>query len=509
MAMGDTYFVSLLLAAGVCGAFAMYGAALWHQTRNRQFADLFALSVLEAVYCGVTYRYLRETSSEAALPIGQSICAFTPYITYFFGSLVLSFTSSMPAWLRRFQRVNFALTSAFALSVVLDMRYGLGLTILPRLETDLASAHRHRLLLTALGQSYLGFVSVAFTLFSVLLFRAYRTKPDLLPMVIGCVIYFVATIVDFGILTKLRDGYFVQHFGFFALVVSAWRVLAGRFERSVQVLEGAVARLAEERRQLLFAAPTPRRQSLEGLGALAAAIAHEVNNPVQGIINYATVLRRKVVDRPSELDLVDKIERESERVTRVMHSLLYFGRAQREAPSEESVAQLVQSVVTLTETAILREGIAFSVRCAADLPRLPCRPQQLQHVLFQLVTNARDAVHARSPQRADPKAIEIRAERIERAGEPWLRIAVHDSGDGVDPNLVDRIFDPFFTTKSADGGTGLGLSVSAGIVEAHGGALRLLNQVGLGAVFMAELPCTPARLDARGGAAGDGLSRMG
>jgi signal transduction histidine kinase len=487
--MGSSYFVSLLLVAGMCIGFAMYGGALYHQTRNRQFADLLALALLEAAYCGVTYLYLGEENSARALPLGQAICAFTPYITFFFGRLVLSLLAEVPRPLVRFQRANLILTTAFAVSVVLDMSFGWSLSILPTLETDLASAHRHRLALTAFGEGYLGFVSCSFTLFAVLLFRRYRTTPDLLPLVIGCIVYFTATILDFGILTKLRDGYFVQHFGFFAVVGSAWRVLAGRFERSVQVLEGAVARLAEERARLLVSSPTPRRAQLEALGTLAAAVAHEVNNPVQGIVSYATVLRRRLVTQPAELALIDKIEHESERVARVMHNLLYFGRSQREQPSAEAPEQLVQTVFTLTETAVARDGIRYTASCAPGLPRVPCRPQQLQHVLLHLVDNARDAVNQRTSARTDPRRIELRAECFERTGEPWLRFVVEDSGDGVDPNLVERLFEPFFTTKGDKGGTGLGLSVSAGIAEAHGGSVRLVNRAGQGASFLLELPC--------------------
>jgi signal transduction histidine kinase len=108
---------------------------------------------------------------------------------------------------------------------------------------------------------------------------------------------------------------------------------------------------------------------------------------------------------------------------------------------------------------------------------------------MNLVTNARDALCMRWPGDHDDKRIELRVELFE--GEDrraWVRISVCDRGGGVPPAVVDRIFDPFFTTKGRDQGTGLGLAVSHGIVNEHGGELRLDNRFGVGACFHIELP---------------------
>jgi signal transduction histidine kinase len=486
--MGDVFFTSLVLSAGLCAAFALHAWMLWAQTHNRQYLYLFGLASLEGAYCAVAHIYLGEVDSVRALPWGQAICAFTPFITFLFGQLVCSLAPRSRPWLATFQRINFWLTTAFALAATLDLCFGVELALHATLQTDLASAHRHRLGFTGFGLAYLSFVSASFTLFSILLVRAYRERHDLLPMVVGIVVYFACTVLDFGILVDLRDGYFVQHFGFFALVVVSWRVLAGRFERSLQELQSAVSRLKEERNQLITSAPMLQRQKLEGLGTLAAAIAHEINNPMQGILNYSALLRRSAASDGRDSSILDKLDREAERVARIVRSLLNFGRAYPEQPVNADLQELVQTVRTLTESGILRDGIDFQLEVAADLPQVKCNPQQLQQVLLNLITNARDAVNHRATPRSEEKRIVLEVQAFRRSGELWVRLSVSDTGDGVDPNLAERIFDPFFTTKSGAGGTGLGLSVSQGIMHAHGGELRLVAGHGAGAQFVAELP---------------------
>jgi signal transduction histidine kinase len=486
--MGDVFFTSLVLAAGVCAAFALHAWMLWAQTHNRQYLYLFGLAALEGAYCGVAHIYLGETSGVRALPWGQAICAFTPFITFLFGQLVCSLAPRTPLWLTAFQRVNFWLTTAFALAATLDLCFGLELALRATLQTDLASAHRHRLGFTVFGMLYLGFVSAAFSLFSLLLVRAYQLRRDLLPLVLGIVVYFVCTVLDFGILVDLRDGHFVQHFGFFALVVSAWRVLARRFERSLTELQTAVSRLEAERRQLITSAPMLQRQKLEGLGTLAAAIAHEINNPMQGILNYSALLRRAASKEGRDASVLDKLDSEAERVARIVRSLLNFGRTYPEKPVKADLRELVQTVRTLTESAILRDGIDFRFELAPELPEVHCHPHQLQQVLLNLITNARDAVNHRASLRAEEKRIVVEVHEMRRGGLPWVRLSVSDTGDGVDPNLAERVFDPFFTTKTDVGGTGLGLSVSLGIMLAHGGELRLVAERSSGAQFVAELP---------------------
>jgi signal transduction histidine kinase len=486
--MSDAYFTSLLLIAGTCLGFALHAATLASQTRNRQYLQLFLLSLLEAAYCGIAYRYFSLNDSAEARPWGQSICLFTPYITYCFGQLALGLAVA-PAWLSRFQRLNLALTSAFVAAVLGDMLFETRWVFQPGLRTDLSTAHRHRLLFTHWGNLYLTFVSVAFTTFAMVLHRGYRARRDLLPMLLGCVAYFAATILDFGILTDLRDGYFIQHFGFFALVLGSWRVLARRFERSLDELRQAVARLEEQRTRLLLSAPMLHRQRLDGLGTLAAAIAHEISSPIQGIISYAGMLKRSVRDDDLASSFATKIDQEGERVANIVRGLLRFGRADESELTSADIGEIVRSTLALTQNAVKHDGIALRVSLPEGLPSLRCRPYQVQQVLINLINNARDAINTRGPQRTDDKQIQIVAAQEQRTSGAWIVLSIHDSGDGVDRSVADRIFDPFFTTKGDSGGTGLGLAISQGIVEAHGGRLTLASSHLRGTTFVIELPC--------------------
>ena len=136
---------------------------------------------------------------------------------------------------------------------------------------------------------------------------------------------------------------------------------------------------------------------------------------------------------------------------------------------------------------------SIEVEIEEELPELVCRTQQLQQILMNLITNARDALNRRRPERNDAKTIRVRVQKLlSRAG--WVRFEVADNGDGFDIAIADRLFDPFFTTKPVGEGTGLGLSISDGIARAHGGTMSC-ERHGAWTSFRVELPCTPPDLD--------------
>jgi len=135
-----------------------------------------------------------------------------------------------------------------------------------------------------------------------------------------------------------------------------------------------------------------------------------------------------------------------------------------------------------------KDQISLQVEVPEDLPELGCRRQQIQQVIMNLVTNARDALNSRWPGYHADKLVSIRAATFERDASPWIRLSVEDRGGGVPLEVLPQIFDPFFTTKGRDRGTGLGLALSHGIVTEHGGKLIIDNQPGVGACFSIELP---------------------
>ncbi|MGH7271206.1 MAG: histidine kinase dimerization/phospho-acceptor domain-containing protein, partial [Polyangiaceae bacterium] len=325
--MTDVYFASLLVSGGVCLGFALHSWTLLRRSSGRSHRLLLVLSLLEAAYCMTAYAYFRELDPARALHLVQAICIFTPSITYFFGELVMELTAhsdERPRWFCIYQRVNLALIVAFSLLVAFDGWSGAHL-VTGLVATDLASRHRHRLTFPPLGEAWLMWVSVSFVLFSVLLYRGYRVRRHLLPIVLGCAVYFASTISDFGVLTNLYDAYFVQHFGFFALVTGCWWVLAGRYEASLGELREVVSGLEEQRRRLLISAPVVHQHKLDGIGALAAGVAHEINNPVQGIMNYTELLKKRVEDEVA-LWFVREILGECLKVSGIVRALLALSR---------------------------------------------------------------------------------------------------------------------------------------------------------------------------------------
>ncbi|MCA9439088.1 MAG: hybrid sensor histidine kinase/response regulator, partial [Candidatus Omnitrophica bacterium] len=155
-----------------------------------------------------------------------------------------------------------------------------------------------------------------------------------------------------------------------------------------------------------------------------------------------------------------------------------------------AVAALIEGTSSLIHSVLRKDQIELRLALAPALPAVRCRSQQIQQVIMNLVTNARDALNARYPGYHPDKRIEIGAALVtgEADGSERVRIWVADRGGGIPEAVVARIFDPFFTTKGRDQGTGLGLAVSHGIVSDHGGELRLDNRPGEGACFSLDLP---------------------
>jgi signal transduction histidine kinase len=487
----EKYLVSFLVVGGACIGFAIHALSLAMQTRHARYVHLMLLALLEAAYCFVAWRYFTHTESSRALPWGQAFCVFSPWITCVFGELTMELSDRRPRWLQLLQRANYILTAAFSAGVLTDMLLGTSLTMRAEIITDLASLHRHRFVFTGAGMAYLTWVSVAFVSFGVTLAMGYRTRRDLLPMVLGAIVYFGATISDFGICVGFFDAPFTQHLGFFALVVGSWRVISNRFEEALTVLRRAVDRLEEQRNALLMAAPLLHKQKLDSVGTLAAGVAHEINNPIQGIMNYALLIKREAAGDPTVSRFADEIAGESQRIADIVQNLLRFA---REDGPDGAVAvavripEILQGPLALIRSSLHQRGITLELRVADGLPEVTCRPAQLQQVVMNLVTNARDALLSRAPTRTDELRITIEASELTRNGETWWSVAVADTGDGFDPSLSERIFDPFFTSKGSEG-TGLGLSVSHGIVLAHGGQITCETDPGRGARFSMTIPC--------------------
>ncbi|MBW2263868.1 MAG: PAS domain S-box protein, partial [Deltaproteobacteria bacterium] len=245
-------------------------------------------------------------------------------------------------------------------------------------------------------------------------------------------------------------------------------------------------RRAEEERLNLHA-QLQQSQKLEAIGTLAGGVAHEINNPVNITMNFARLIKNRCEEGSQIEEFAQEIIDEGERMSSIVKKLLSFARQEKERHSSARIVDIVNSTVALMKMVMRKDQIALEVDVPEDLPEILCRSQQIQQVLMNLLTNARDALNDRYPSADPEKVIRISARLMDRDGEPWVRTTVEDRGIGIKPGALEKVFDPFFTTKSRDQGTGLGLSVSYGIVKEHRGDLWVESEPGACTRFHMDL----------------------
>ena len=231
-----------------------------------------------------------------------------------------------------------------------------------------------------------------------------------------------------------------------------------------------------------------QQQKLEAIGTLAGGVAHEINNPINGIINYAQLILDSNAENESISEYAGEIIHESERISEIVKNLLQFSRIEKQSHSYASVYDIINQTVSLIRTIIKKDQIDLVIALQENLPDIKCRSQQIQQVLMNLLTNARDASNEKFPQTHPDKAILLTCGQFQKEGRKWIRIKVEDHGKGIPKAIQDKIFEPFFSTKTKDKGTGLGLSISFGIVQDHHGRLYMQTREGHYTRFILELP---------------------
>jgi two-component system NtrC family sensor kinase len=262
------------------------------------------------------------------------------------------------------------------------------------------------------------------------------------------------------------------------------RTALGEINQFTQNLESKV----EERTQQLKAAQKKLVQTdrLASLGQLSASVAHEINNPVSGVLNLSMLLQRMLKEdgvpreRLEEFrKYLSQIVNETGRVGRIVSDLLAFSRRSKPQRAPADLNRIVRSTLSLVQHKMKLSNVQVESRLADDLPQAACDPSQIQQVVLNLLLNAAEATHGRSERR-----VEISTE----TGPGEVRLIVSDNGEGIPQENLTKIFDPFFTTKSEGKGVGLGLAVSYGIIQAHGGDIEVKSQTGEGAAFIVSLP---------------------
>ncbi len=221
-------------------------------------------------------------------------------------------------------------------------------------------------------------------------------------------------------------------------------------------------------------------EKLAAIGRLAAGVAHEINNPLTGVLTFAHLLKEKPHMTEEDHEDLDLLVKETTRVRDIVRSLLEFSRESASDRRDLDLNDLVRSTIRLLESQKLYRRIQFEVELEAAPVLLVGDAGQLKQVLLNLLLNACEAM-------PEGGALTV-STAIEHEG---VRLEVADTGCGIPAEHLDAIFDPFFTTKPVGSGTGLGLSVSYGIVQQHGGTIRADSAPGRGTRFVVRLPRNP------------------
>ena len=238
-----------------------------------------------------------------------------------------------------------------------------------------------------------------------------------------------------------------------------------------------------------------RAAQLAAIGELASGVAHEINNPINGIINYAQIILDDPLD-PDNTDNLYNIISEGKRIAGIVSNLLAFARHRGEELAPSRIETIIANSLHLVAHLLKKDGIVCTVRISKPLPSLLCNEQQLQQVFLNLISNARYALNSRYPQPCPDKQLVIGGEVSEQEGRKFICLTFTDYGVGIAPEIQERIFDPFFSTKPKGEGTGLGLSISHGLVRDHGGFIRVRSKVGGWTQFQIDLPVNSDRREA-------------
>ena len=228
---------------------------------------------------------------------------------------------------------------------------------------------------------------------------------------------------------------------------------------------------------------------LASLGELAAGIAHEINNPIMGIINYGQILINECSTESMENDIGKRIVKEGERIGRIVKTLLSYARDdERERRTAAHLSTILEESIILTQAQIRKEGIELKIKLLDDLPEVDVNPQQIQQGFINIISNARYALNEKYPERHKDKLLEIAGEKVIISDRPYVRIVFHDHGVGVSPHELPMLKKAFFSTKPFGKGTGLGLHITDRIITDHGGSLSFESLKGEFTKVIIDLP---------------------
>lgn len=273
--------------------------------------------------------------------------------------------------------------------------------------------------------------------------------------------------------------------GDYLLTISPLADSAGTDEATLLVARD----LTEEERHK---AEAIRAAQLASIGELAAGVAHEINNPINGIINYAQMLKDLAADADC-VDVIDRITSEGKRIASIVRNLLDFSRHRVEEPEPIDGEALIEDCLELVKHQLLKDHIIIEQAIDEELPLTFCNPSQIQQVFLNIISNSRYALNKRYPGSHPNKKLHLAISQTSDKNRPFIRYTLMDFGTGIEHHLIDRVFDPFFSTKPNGEGTGLGLSISYGLVRDNGGYLRIKSLLNSYTTVIIDLPAAANR----------------
>ncbi len=227
-------------------------------------------------------------------------------------------------------------------------------------------------------------------------------------------------------------------------------------------------------------------EKMASIGKLAAVVAHEVNNPLSGILTYAKLLRKWVASgqaesekRDESIESLDLIASESRRCGELIKNLLSLSRTAPMNVQSTDLHAVIDRCLLLVRHQLDLNQVELQLKRAEAVPRVPCDPAQIEQVLLALIMNAIDAM---------PRGGNLWLETRLNHDESEIEIEVRDDGAGIASDVLPGIFEPFMTTKENGHGVGLGLAISRGIMERHNGSIRVQSELGRGTAFTLTLP---------------------
>jgi PAS domain S-box-containing protein len=258
--------------------------------------------------------------------------------------------------------------------------------------------------------------------------------------------------------------------------------------KETEQVSGVLLLVSDITEKMAMQAEAMQAGHMASLGELAAGVAHEINNPITGIINYGQILINECSPESMEKDIGERIVKEGERIGRIAKTLLSYARDAREEKKPTHVPAILEESIILTQAQIRKEGIDLKIDLPEDLPEVDVNFQQIQQGFINIINNARYALNEKYPGRHKNKRFEITGEKVTISDRQYVRIVFYDQGVGISGHELSMLTKPFFSTKPFGKGTGLGLNITQRIITDHGGRLSFESTKGEFTRVIIDLP---------------------